>query len=264
LYVIGIGPGHKDHLSHRAAHILTTVDTIVGYSVYIDLICPIISDRQTIISSGMKKERERANAAIQTVLNGTSCALISSGDPGVYAMAGLVFEICIENNIQVVADHTEKKEKHISQKSLCVEVISGIPAICSGASLLGAPLMHDFAAISLSDLMTPWDTIESRIEAAAKADFVIVLYNPKSKKRTSNILRAQQIIMDYRNENTPVGIVRSAMRENQKVCIIPLKNLHTAPIDMQTTVFIGNSHTKIFGDFMVTPRGYSDKYNLAL
>ncbi len=219
----------------------------------------MITEKQSIISLGMRKEKERANIAIETVLKGKSCAVISSGDPGIYAMAGLIFEMCSENKIEILPVGAKQAD---NKKAIQVEVIPGIPALCSGASLLGAPLMHDFATISLSDLLTLWNIIEDRIEAAAKADFVIVIYNPKSKKRVEHIIKAQQIIMKYRDGNTPVGIVRSAMRENQQVSITLLKNLHKAKIDMQTTVFIGNSKTKNYCDFMVTPRGYSDKYNL--
>jgi len=264
LYVVGIGPGSIDHLSKRAEQVLKTVDTIAGYTIYVDLIRPIISEKQNIICSGMKKEKERVRAAIDTVLNGKTCALVSSGDPGVYAMAGLVFEICMDNHIRLFPVPSKKPPQTTLEKAFCIEVIPGIPALCSGASLLGAPLMHDFAVISLSDLLTPWSTIETRIDAAAKAEFVIVLYNPKSKKRTSQILKTQQIILKYRDDNTPVGIVKGAMRENQKVCIVSLKDLHFADIDMQTTIFIGNKHTKTYCDFMVTPRGYSDKYCLSI
>ena len=243
---------------------MKTVDTIAGYSVYIDLIRPILSAHQQIISSGMQKETERVQKAIQTVLRGRSCALVSSGDPGIYAMAGLVFEICMTNNIQMLSVNADLQNINTSSQTIRFEVIAGIPALCSGASLLGAPLMHDFAAISLSDLLTPWPMIEARIEAAAKTDFVIVIYNPKSKKRSTHIIKAQQIIMNHRAEDTPVGIVRGAMRENQEVCIVPLKDLHNSRIDMQTTVFIGNSQTQMYCDFMVTPRGYKDKYSLRM
>ena len=144
-----------------------------------------------------------------------------------------------------------------------VEVIPGIPALCAGASLLGAPLTHDFAAISLSDLLTPWEVIEKRIEAAARADFVIVLYNPKSKKRTWQLEKAQQILLAHRDSNTPVGIVVSAMRSEQDVRIVPLAQLHKAHVDMQTTVFMGSSQSSRYLDFMITPRGYARKYNIA-
>jgi precorrin-3B C17-methyltransferase len=143
-------------------------------------------------------------------------------------------------------------------------VVPGIPALCAGASLLGAPLTHDFATISLSDLLTPWQLIEQRLEAAAKADFVVVLYNPKSKKRTWQLESAQKILLKYRDKLTPVGIVVSAMRTNQQVRIVPLVDLHREQVDMQTTVFVGNSTSSRYLDFMVTPRGYAKKYGKGL
>ncbi len=256
--MIGIGPGSLDYLSKRAYDILKTVDTVAGYTTYIDLIRPLIKDKD-VISTAMTKEVARVTAAIDIALSGKSCAIVSSGDPGIYAMAGLVLEICKMRKIHVTtlcSHETALREK----SALAVEIIPGIPALCSGASLLGAPLNHDFAAISLSDLLTPWEIIERRIQAAAKADFVIVLYNPKSKRRQRHLETAQKIILKYRDKNTPVGIVMSAMREDQDVRIIPLKNLHTATVNMQTTVFIGSSTSFEYLDFMITPRGYGVKY----
>jgi precorrin-3B C17-methyltransferase len=207
----------------------------------------------------MTKEVERVRKAIDIALNGKSCAIVSSGDPGIYAMAGLVFEICKKINLIIKSPFSSAEpEKKI--KSLHIEVVPGIPALCAGASLLGAPLTHDFATISLSDLLTPWETIERRIEAAAEADFVIILYNPKSKRRTNQIIKAQKIILKYRDKMTPVGIVTGAMRNNQDVQIIPLKELHTADVNMQTTVFIGSSASVKYLDHMFTPRGYHKKY----
>lgn len=207
----------------------------------------------------MTKEVKRVRAAIDVVLSGRSCAIVSSGDPGIYAMAGLVFEICKKENIRVVT--TFSSESVSNNKSLlAVEVVPGIPALCSGASLLGAPLSHDFASISLSDLLTPWEVIEKRIEAAASADFVIVLYNPKSKRRNRQLETAQKIILKYRDKKTPVGIVVSAMRKDEMVTVVPLEELHKADVNMQTIVFIGNSKSYKYFDFMITPRGYDRKY----
>jgi precorrin-3B C17-methyltransferase len=149
-----------------------------------------------------------------------------------------------------------------SRETLFIEIVPGIPALASGASLLGAPLTHDFAAISLSDLLTPWESIEKRLDAAAMADFVIVLYNPKSKRRSGHLTRAQEIILKYRSPETPVGIIVSAMRPQQEISVIPLKDLHKAAVNMQTTVFIGNSASTTYGEFMFTPRGYAGKYDL--
>jgi precorrin-3B C17-methyltransferase len=248
-------------MSVRAVSVLQSVDAIVGYTTYIDLIRPLISEKQVVVSTGMKKETERVQAAIRIAREGKTCALVSSGDPGVYAMAGLVFEICRDNDIPLLP-LSATRPKSMNGKALRFEIVPGIPALCAGASLLGAPLMHDFAAISLSDLLTPWDRIEARLRAAAQSDFVIVLYNPRSKKRRSHLERAQQIILRHREANTPVGIVRRAMRDGEQVQIVPLTNLHKAEVDMQTTVFIGNSATRTYAEYMVTPRGYADKYDL--
>lgn len=250
-----------EHLSKRASEVLKSVDTIIGYSTYVELISPLIKNK-SIISTSMTKEIERVNEAIDMARNGKPCAIISSGDPGIYAMAGLVFDICREKNIPIASSCLNKPDK-FNNESLSIEVVPGIPALCFGASLLGAPLTHDFATISLSNLLTPWEVIESRLEAAAKADFVIILYNPKSKKRDWQLEKAQKIILKHRDNKTPVGIVTSAMRKEQSVEIITLDNLHIAPVGMQTTVFIGNTSTKSYMNFMVTPRGYLSKYKVS-
>ena len=234
--------------------ILKDADAIAGYTTYIDLIKPVIKNKK-IIKTPMRKEMERVEAAIDIALQGKSCALVSSGDPGIYAMAGLALEIIKTKKIPLAS--YEKQDK-----GLYVEIVPGIPALAAGASLLGAPLTHDFAVISLSDLLTPWDLIEKRLEAAAKADFVIVIYNPKSKKRKNHLQVARKIIMKHRKGKTPVGIVKGAMRENQRVIITDLDGLDKADVDMQTTVFIGNSNTVTYLDFMITPRGYSEQYDM--
>lgn len=257
LYVVGIGPGGENYLSQRARQVIQQVEAVAGYRTYLDLIRPLISGKKIIVS-GMKKEVERVRESIQTALSGTSCALVSSGDPGIYALAGLVFELCRENNISLNGGNKEDRQ------SLYVEVVPGIPALCAGAALLGAPLVHDFAAISLSDLLTPWEIIEKRVSAAADADFVIVLYNPRSKKRNWQLDKTKEILLGYRSPETPVGIVTGAMRENQRVCLTTLENLNYSRVDMQTTVFIGNSKTFVYEHRMVTPRGYGDKYNFEM
>jgi precorrin-3B C17-methyltransferase len=261
LFVVGIGPGDLNHLTKRAIDVLASVDVVAGYTTYIDLIRPLIEDKK-IISTGMTKEVKRVEAAIEQARDGRSCAIVSSGDPGIYAMAGLVLETCKIKNIKIAPPGFNTSNR-ITTELLQVEVVPGIPALCSGASLLGAPLSHDFAAISLSDLLTPWEVIEKRIEAAAKADFVIVLYNPKSKKRTWQLERAQQIMLTHRDNHTPVGIVVSAMRSEQDVRIVPLSQLHEVYVDMQTTVFVGSSQSSQYLDFMITPRGYAQKYKIA-
>ena len=238
---------------------LQKVEAVAGYTTYIDLIRPLIRDK-LIISTGMTREVRRVESAIQLALEGTSCAIVSSGDPGIYAMAGLVFETCSAKNIEVVPRSGQNANIQAGAQIIYVEIVPGIPALSAGASLLGAPLAHDFAVISLSDLLTPWEIIEKRLEAAARADFVIVLYNPKSKKRTWQLEKAQQIISAHRDKNTPVGIVTSAMRDAQNVEVVTLENLHRADVNMQTTVFIGSSASRCYLDYMYTPRGYSKKY----
>lgn len=231
---------------------------MAGYATYIDLIRPLIEGKQ-IVSTGMTREVQRVEQSIEIALSGKSCALVSSGDPGIYAMAGLALEMCRDRGISLVPSRDSGKRV---PDSLVIEVVPGVPALCAGAALLGAPLTHDFAVISLSDLLTPWETIQARLEAAAGADFVIVLYNPKSKKRDWQLKKAQEIVLRHRSSDTPVGIVTAAMRDGQMVRMVLLKDLDQAEIDMQTIVFIGNSSTFSYQDFMITPRGYGDKYHL--
>lgn len=217
---------------------------IVGYKTYLDLIEPLIKDKP-VISSGMMQEVDRVKKALDVAASGKMVSLISGGDPGIYAMAGLVFDIAKNLNYQ-----TE------------IEVISGIAALNSCAARLGAPLMHDFASISLSDLLTPWGVIEKRLEAAASADFVMVIYNPKSKKRDWQLDSAVDIVRRFREKNTPVGIVKSSTRADEKIIISTLDRIDTAVVDMQSTVIFGNSKSYIWKNKMVTPRGYLDKYHL--
>ena len=257
---MGIGPGSEDYLTKRAVDVLSGVDVVVGYGTYIDLIRPLVADKE-IISTGMTQEVKRVELAVETTLGGKSCAIVSSGDPGIYAMAGLVLETCKLKNIQV-SRPDQAEFRGSGDGMLKIEIVPGIPALCAGASLLGAPLMHDFAVISLSDLLTPWKLIQRRLEAAARADFVIVLYNPKSKKRTWQLETAQQILLAHRDPGTPVGIVVSAMRAQQSIEILPLEMLHTARVNMQTTIFVGSSASGRYAEFMFTPRGYSRKYEI--
>jgi precorrin-3B C17-methyltransferase len=244
----------------RATDVLKSADCVAGYNLYLDLIQPLI-DGKEIIRSGMTKEVERVDAAIAAAMGGRSCALVSSGDPGIYAMAGLVFETCKIKEIPIRPLQGPHGDP-CHNRALSVEIVPGIPALCAGAALLGAPLTHDFAVVSLSDLLTPWTVIADRLEAAARADFVIVLYNPKSRKRDWQLSKAQQILLTHRDPQTPVGVVASAMRANQDVQIIALRDLHYAQVDMQTTVFVGSRSSSRYLDFMFTPRGYADKYSL--
>ena len=239
----------------------SAADRIVGYGTYVDLVRSLVSGKE-IISTGMTKEVDRVTAAIEAARAGRTVALISSGDPGIYAMAGLVLEICAAHQFEVAPMRDAAGEANLGKGPLHIEVVPGIPALCAGAALLGAPLMHDFAAISLSDLLTPWEVIEKRLHAAASADFVLVIYNPKSKKRDWQLNKAQEIILAYRGPETPVGIVTSAMRTEQRIAVTTLESLHLADVNMQTTVFIGNATSTCYGDFVYTLRGYGGKYGL--
>jgi precorrin-3B C17-methyltransferase len=248
LLVIGFGPGSFEHMTNRAQEAIQESDYIIGYKTYVELIENLLTD-QEIISTGMSEEVSRAQAAVRLAEEGNIVAVISSGDAGVYGMAGLVYEVLIEKGW--------KEETGVS-----VEVIPGISAINSCASLLGAPIMHDACTISLSDHLTPWDLIEKRIEAAAQADFVVALYNPKSGRRTRQIQEAQRILLHYRSPETPVGLVKSAYRESEKIVITDLAHMLDYDIGMLTTVVIGNSSTFFYDNKMITPRGYQRKYTL--
>lgn len=242
--VVGTGPGNAQNITPEAIKCLEESDTIIGYKTYLDLITPYLEGKK-VISSSMMQEVQRCTTAFEEAEAGATVSLVSGGDPGIYAMAGLIFEIAKERN-----------------SSAEINVVAGIAALNSCAARLGAPLMHDFVAISLSDLLTPWEVIEKRLEAAASADFVIVLYNPKSKKRTQHIVKARDIILKYRKESTPVGIVTAATRENETIAVTSLGSMLDEEINMQSSVLIGNSTTFVWKDRIVTPRGYKDKYSL--
>ncbi|MDR6999766.1 precorrin-3B C(17)-methyltransferase [Neobacillus niacini] len=248
LLVIGFGPGDAKHITERAKEALQESDIIIGYKTYVDLIKGLLSGQQ-IISTGMTEEVSRAQEAVKQAEQGKKVAVISSGDAGVYGMAGLVYEVLVEKGW--------KKDSGVE-----VEVIPGISAINSCAALLGAPIMHDACTISLSDHLTPWELIEKRIEAAAQADFVIALYNPKSGRRTRQIVEAQKILLKYRSPETPVGLVKSAYRDSQNIVMTNLQDMLDHEIGMLTTVIIGNSSTFFYDDLMITPRGYQRKYTL--
>ena len=217
---------------------------IVGYRTYMRLIEPSVLEGKETIETGMTDEVRRCQMAVEKILEGKDTAVVSSGDAGIYGMAGLVLQIMAEEDLLNRAE---------------VEVVPGIPALSAAASLLGAPLMHDFAVISLSDLLTPWEAIQSRVEVAAKTDFVIVLYNPRSKKRTRQLDKALEVISEHRGGETPVGLVKNAMREGQSVQMTTLSRLDKSKVDMLSILLVGNSRTQIIGNTMVTPRGYEIK-----
>lgn len=244
LFVVGTGPGSTKNMTLAASEVLAKAEVIIGYKTYLDLIPEFLTNKE-VISSEMMKEVDRCRKALEIASAGKQVALVSGGDPGIYAMAGLVFEMAKE-----------------AEYPCRIEIIPGLAAINSCAARLGAPLMHDFAAISLSDLLTPWELIEKRLEAAADADFVTAIYNPRSKRRTEQIIRAREIFLSHRDPKTPVGIVTAATRENEKIVITTLEDMLNSEIGMQSTVIIGNSQTFTWKDLMITPRGYSGKYQL--
>ena len=244
LYVVGTGPGSLDYVTPAARGAIEKSDVIIGYRTYLELIEPLLENK-SVISSAMMQEVDRVKKAFEITESGKNVSLISGGDPGIYAMAGLAFDIAKKLNLQTR-----------------IEIIAGIAALNSCAERLGAPLMHDFATISLSDLLTPWKVIEKRLEAAASADFVIVIYNPKSKKRNWQLDTAVKIIRRYRQDHTPVGIVRASTRADETINITTIDRFDSALVDMQSTVIFGNSKSYIWKNKMVTPRGYLDKYDL--
>ncbi len=245
IHVIGTGPGDESLITPQAKRCLEASDVIIGYSTYLDLITPCLEGKE-VISSAMMQEVQRCSTAFDKAENGATVSLVSGGDPGIYAMAGLVYEIAVERD-----------------SDLEINVIPGIAAVNGCAARLGAPLMHDFAAISLSDLLTPWELIQKRLDAAASADFVIAIYNPKSKKRTEHIEVARKIILSHRPPSTPVGIVTAASREHERVVITDLEHMLEEEINMQSTVIIGNSASFTWKGKIITPRGYKEKYKLS-
>ena len=235
LYVVGIGPGGKEHMTLKALETIKKCEVIVGYTFYIDLLKDIVQGKK-IIKTGMKGEIERCRIAIEEARKGLDTCIVSTGDPGLYGMAGPILEM---------AEGVE------------VEVIPGVSSSFCAAAEVGAPIMHDFCTISLSDLLTPWEVIEKRLHMAASADFVIALYNPKSKGRPENINQAIGIISNYMSPKTPVALVKNAGREGNDRCIATLATIDYEFIDMMTVVIIGNSNTYLKDGKMITPRGYS-------
>ena len=237
VYVVGLGPGGVEQMTARAKNTLEKCDVIAGYRGYIDLIKNDFPGKE-FLTTGMRKEVDRCRLAVEEALKGKTVAMISSGDAGVYGMAGIMY--------QVAADHPE----------LDIEVVPGITAACSGAAVLGAPLISDFCLISLSDLLTPWEKIEKRLDCASQADFCICLYNPSSFKRHDYLQKACDIMLKNQRPDVPAGIVRNIGREGQSARVLTLAELENTPVDMFTTVYIGNSNTRALSGRMVTPRGY--------
>ncbi len=239
VYVVGIGPGDEQQMTPRATEALARSNVIAGYEGYIRLIRDKFADKR-FIATGMTKEQDRCMAALAEAAAGNTVSMVCSGDAGIYGMAGLMLELAQ------------------SFEDIQVEVVPGVTAASSGGALLGAPLGHDFAVISLSDLLTPWEVIEKRLRAAAQADFAVCLYNPSSHKRSGYLKKACEIIMQYRKPGAICGIARNIGREGESYRVITLAELKDTEVDMFSTVFIGNSQTKEIGGRMVTPRGYRD------
>ena len=237
VYVVGIGPGGPAGMTAEARQVLDHCDCIIGYTAYIALIKETYAHKE-LLDTAMTQEADRCRLVIEKAREGKAVALISSGDAGVYGMAGIMHEVAA------------------GCEDIDVVVVAGVTAACSGAALLGAPLTHDVCLISLSDLLTPWEVIEKRLRCAAEGDFVIVLYNPASKKRADYLRKACEIILQYQSESTPAGIVRCIGRDGETAEITVLGQLQHMSLDMFSTVFIGNSQTKVLNGKMVTPRGY--------
>ncbi len=242
LFLVGMGPGKLEQMTPAAQNAIASADAVIGYSLYIDLVRPLLQAGQIVESLPITEERNRAQRAIALANWGLSVAVISSGDCGIYGMAGLVFE----------ALRSSRWDGKIPQ----VQVFPGVTAMQAAAARIGAPLMHDFCAISLSDLLTPWNVIEQRLQAAATADFVVGLYNPKSQKRIEQIAAAQSIFLQHRSPQTPVAIVRCVYREDERIVFSTLQHFLEEAIDMLSVVLIGNSTTTVEKGWMVTPRGY--------
>ncbi|MEO9277669.1 MAG: precorrin-3B C(17)-methyltransferase [Nitrososphaera sp.] len=251
LYIVGVGPGHHDHMTFRAKQVIEESDTIVGYETYVNLVEDLI-DGKEVHRYAMTQEVERAHQCIELAQSGKIVSLVSSGDPGIYGMAGLIYEI--------LADQGWDRDT-----GLYVEIVPGVSSLNSCAALVGSPLMTDFAVVSMSDLLVPWDIIIKRVEAAAQGDFVIVIYNPASKKRIHQLQDTRKILLKYRTPNTPVAIVKGAFRESQEIVLTDLENMekHQDKLGMITTVIVGNSSTFKYKDMMINPRGYTSKYNIA-
>lgn len=248
IMLVGLGPGSHDHLTARARAAIAEADTVIGYATYIRLVKELL-DGKEVIKKAMTEELDRAIEAFDRARLGRKVALVSSGDAGVYGMAGPTFEVLFQ------AGWTP-------DSGIEVEIVPGASALNTCAALVGAPLTHDFCAISLSDLLTPWPTIARRLDAVAYADFVVALYNPKSGRRTGQIVEAQRLFLRHRDPQTPVAIVKSAYRPKQRIEFTTLEKMGEADIGMLTTVLIGNSNTFVRHGLMITPRGYANKYDV--
>lgn len=239
LYLVGLGPGDEGSMTQDAVAAIKDSDVIVGYKTYTNLIKPLIEGKE-LIRTGMCKELERCEAAIEAAKTGKNVALVSSGDTGVYGMAGPIFELIAKNDLDID-----------------VQVIPGVTSSVACASILGCPLMHDFCHISLSDLLTPWDLIEKRVRMAAEADFVICFYNPRSKGRPDHLQKSFELMAPFKGPDTPVGIVKAAGRSKEDLWLTTFKDIDYSVVGMTSMVIVGNKSTYRYKDYMITPRGYT-------
>ncbi len=250
MYVVGVGPGHHDHMTFRAKQVIDESQVIIGYDTYVTLVEDLIAGKE-VHRYPMTQEVDRANQAIDLAEMGQVVSLVSSGDPGIYGMIGLIYEILAE--------------KGWDQKNgIYVECVPGVSSLNSCAALVGSPLMTDFAVVSMSDLLVPWDIIVKRVEAAAMGDYVTVIYNPASKKRVHQLRDTKEIFLKHRKPSTPVAIVKGAYRGSQQVVMTTLDRMldHQDMLGMITTVIVGNSSTYNYKGMMINPRGYTSKYEL--
>jgi len=269
IYAVGIGPGDYEQMTLKAIQTLEKCDVIIGYTVYVDLVKEHFPDKE-FLTTPMKQEIVRCKMAFEEARMGKQVAMICSGDAGVYGMAGLLYELkhklyAHEPRIYGDIEAETKAETDIEAKIITeaetkaeidIEIVCGVSAVISGAGLLGAPLMHDFCVVSLSDLLTPWEQIETRLKHAAQGDFSICLYNPSSHKRQDYLEKACRILLEFKAETTVCGIAKNIGRKDESYEILTLERLMTTQVDMFTTVFIGNSQTQLMENKMVTPRGY--------
>ncbi len=249
LYVVGVGPGSHDHMTYRAKQVIEQSEVIIGYDTYVSLVEDLIAGKE-VYRYAMTQEVDRANQAIDFAEKGKIVSVVSSGDPGIYGMVGLIYEILAEKG-WIKGDD-----------SIYVECVPGVSSLNSCAALVGSPLMTDFAVVSMSDLLVPWEIIVKRVEAAAMGDYVTVIYNPASKKRVHQLRDTREIFLKYRKPDTPIAIVKGAYRDSQEMVVTTLEKMldYEDMLGMITTVIVGNSSTFNYEGMMINPRGYTSKY----
>jgi len=264
LFLVGMGPGDLPGLTQRAREALEGAEVVIGYSTYVKLLeeMGLLAGKE-VVRKGMTEERDRAEEALERALSGQRVALVSGGDPGIYGMAAPVLELMEERGLKRVDGGVGLPGRFAGEEGeVFLAVIPGVTAANAVASLLGSPLAHDTCLISLSDLLTPWPLIERRLHAAGQGDFVVVLYNPQSKRRDWQLRKSAEILLEYRPKETPAALVKSAYRKRQEVALTTLEGLREAEAGMLTTVVIGNRQSRFYEGTFLTPRGYALKYDL--